>query len=122
MNSIRARRSRTVGHDQTGSKSKAAGGTFSKASLRAPETLGGQDKAKDEDIDIDDPDCWTKMVGEPKVNDSRTVASGMNRKRVHKNYSESEYEKRLDGSLLSSDSESSYTSRSLSDDSSLADA
>ena len=121
IDSILARRSKTVVHDQTGSNSNAAGGTFSKASFRAPKTPGGQEKAKDDDIDIDDPDFWTKMVGEPKFNDSETVSSGMKRKRMHKNYSEIEYEKRLDGSLVLSDSESSYTSDSASDDLSLAD-
>lgn len=58
IDSILARRAKTVIHDNTGSKSNAAGGTFSKASFRAHKKNGG-DGAGDgddaEDVDIDDP-------------------------------------------------------------------
>jgi chromodomain-helicase-DNA-binding protein 7 len=122
IDSILARRSKTVVHDQTGSNSNAAGGTFSKASFKAPKTPGGQEKAKKDDIDIDDPEFWTKMVGEAQFDDSEIISSGMKRKRMNKNYSEVEYENGLDGTLLLSDSDASISSDSPSDDWSLDDA
>jgi hypothetical protein len=115
IDSILARRSKTVVHDQTGSNSNAAGGTFSKASFKAPKTPGGQEKAKEDDIDIDDPEFWTKMVGEAKFDDSEIISSGMKRKRINKSYSEIEYENGLDGPLMLSDSDASSSSDSASD-------
>lgn len=55
IDSILERHSRTVVHENTGSNSKAAGGTFSKATFSAstPGTNG-----KTEEIDIEDPEFW----------------------------------------------------------------
>lgn len=123
IDSILERRSKTVIHDQTGSNSNAAGGTFSKASFKAPKTpVSGQGKAQNEDIDIDDPEFWKKMVGEAKVDDSDTIMTGKKRKRTQAHYSENAYDKKLDGTLLSSGSDSSDDSDSDSDEWSVQDA
>lgn len=58
IDSILARRAKTVIHENTGSKSNAAGGTFSKASFKAKKTGEGGDGTGDDagdDVDIDDP-------------------------------------------------------------------
>ena len=60
IDSILARRAKTVVHDNTGSNSNAAGGTFSKASFRAQNTGKSGDGTGNgddtgEDVDIDDP-------------------------------------------------------------------
>jgi len=55
IDSILERHSRTVVHENTGSNSKAAGSTFSKATFSAS-TPGT--KGKTEEIDIEDPDFW----------------------------------------------------------------
>lgn len=108
IDSILERRSRTVVHDQTGSNSNAAGGTFSKASFKAPKTPAkGQDKVSAEDVDIDDPDFWTKTVGEVKVVDESTIATGKKRKRTQAHYSEKAYDKALAGNLLLSGTDGS---------------
>lgn len=52
IDSILERRAKTIVHENTGSKSSAAGGTFSKASF-----VGNANEAE---VDIDDPDFWTK--------------------------------------------------------------
>lgn len=123
IDSILERRSKTVIHDQTGSNSNAAGGTFSKASFRAPKTpASGQGKAQNEDIDIDDPEFWKKMVGEAKVDDDELLASGKKRKRSEALYSETAYDKKLNGTLLLSGSDSSDDSDSDSDEWSVQDA
>ena len=63
IDSILARRAKTVVHDNTGSNSNAAGGTFSKASFRAQNTGKSGDGTGDgddagEDVDIDDPGAF----------------------------------------------------------------
>ena len=62
IESILSRRSRKVVHDNTGSGSAAAGGTFSKASFinKTPSKNGDTSNGQaTEDIDINDPDFWT---------------------------------------------------------------
>lgn len=121
IDSILERRSKTVVHDQTGSNSNAAGGTFSKASFKAPKTpASGQAKAQNEDVDIDDPEFWKKMVGEAKVEDDR-IMTGKKRNRTKAHYSEKAYDKTLDGTLLLSESDSSDNSDSDSDEWSVED-
>jgi chromodomain-helicase-DNA-binding protein 7 len=122
IDSILERRSKTVVHDQTGSNSGAAGGTFSKASFKAaPKTPSGKAQAEDE-VDIDDPEFWSKMVGEAKVEDKGVLTTGKKRKRKQTHYSETAYDKQLDGSLLLSGSDSSDDSDSESDEWSVQDA
>ena len=124
IDSILERRSKTVIHDQTGSNSNAAGGTFSKASFKAPKTPNsGEGKEQNDDIDIDDPEFWTKMVGEAKVDNNDTIMTGKKRTRTKAHYSENAYDKKLDGTLLLSDaSDSSDDSDSESDGWSVQDA
>ena len=59
IDSILARRAKTVVHENTGSKSNAAGGTFSKASFKSTHD-GGVDAAG---IDVDDPDFGPRLLG-----------------------------------------------------------
>jgi hypothetical protein len=93
IDSILERRSRTVVHDNTGSASNAAGGTFSKASFIAPKTpTGGSKNQPTEDIDIEDPDFWTKMVGEAPAEIESELKP---RKRNTTNYSERYLEQQL---------------------------
>ncbi len=91
IDSILARRAKTVVHENTGSKSSAAGGTFSKASFKSTND-GGVDAAE---IDVDDPDFWTKVVGEVKEEVNEDDVAGKKRKRSEKSYNENEYHKKL---------------------------
>jgi chromodomain-helicase-DNA-binding protein 7 len=105
LDSILQRRSRTVVHDKTGTQNGAAGSTFSKASFkvaRTPDTA----KGTQEDVDIEDPDFWKKMVGEGQADD---VADDFATKRQRKetNYSEKAYLHSLEASLNYSDDEQS---------------
>lgn len=109
IDSILARRAKTVVHENTGSKSGAAGGTFSKASFKSTND-GGADAAG---VDVDDPDFWTKVVGEVKEEVNEDDVAGKKRKRSEKSYNEKEYHKKLNavfmgiGSASSSDDDGS---------------
>lgn len=92
IDSILARRAKTVVHENTGSKSNSAGGTFSKASFKSTND-GGVDAAE---VDVDDPDFWTKVVGEAKEEIIEDDLAGKKRKRSEKSYDEKEYHKKLD--------------------------
>lgn len=82
--------SRTVIHENTGSKSGVAGGTFSKASFSVSSGNNGPD------VDIEDPDFWKKTIGEPKEDEGTdTLLTKRQRKQI-KSYSEAEYLKNLD--------------------------
>jgi len=85
IDSILARRTKTVVHENTGSQSSAVGGTFSKASFTASKTNNVAD-----DVDIDDPDFWKKMVGEGNLNDEVEQSAKKSRrtKMKIKNYSD----------------------------------
>ena len=92
IDSILERRAKTVIHENTGSNSQAAGGTFSKASFK---NTGASDGAATE-VDVDDPDFWTKVVGEAKEEEEEELGK---RKRAQHSYSEKEYMKRLDAAI-----------------------
>lgn len=117
LDSILERRAKTVVHENTGSKSSAAGGTFSKASFKVPSTPDGKKGtgATDMDVDIDDPDFWKKMVGEAKVDDV-VDETGKKRKRKQANYSETAYKKQFDSHLRLSESDDEDDSGSDSDE------
>jgi hypothetical protein len=126
IDSILARRSKTVVHENTGTGSSAAGGTFSKASFRAPKTPNGAEtKGTTDDIDIDDPDFWKKMVGEEHLNAGfGDDLAGKKRKRNKTNYSERDFDQKIEGAIVMSDdggSSSSAEFDSDSDDESLQD-
>jgi hypothetical protein len=117
IDSILLGRSRTVVHDNTGSKSNAAGGTFSKARFnvaKTPDTAKG--KGKHEDIDIEDPDFWKKMVGESNIEEEVDGPTEKRRHRKATNYSETEYMKELEASLKLSDAENNSYSDSSADE------
>jgi len=87
IDDILARRTRTVVYQNTGSKSNAAGSTFSKASFTAVHG-DAERKGNVDDVDIEDPDFWKKVVGEGKVEEtSATDLSGKKRKRNATRYS-----------------------------------
>ena len=92
IDSILARRAKTVVHDNTGSGSAAAGGTFSKASFKATNS-DGVDAAG---VDVDDPDFWTKVVGEAKEEETEELGK---RKRAENNYSEKLYSQQIDAAI-----------------------
>ncbi|KAK1747456.1 chromodomain-helicase-DNA-binding protein [Skeletonema marinoi] len=78
------------------SKSSAAGGTFSKASFKSTND-GGADAAG---VDVDDPDFWTKVVGEVKEEVNEDDVAGKKRKRSEKSYNENEYHKKLNAVFM----------------------
>ncbi len=107
IDTILERRAKTIVHENTGSGSKSAGGTFSKASFS---NLNNNTTESDKDVDIDDPDFWKKMVGEAKVENTDILLSGTKRSRKKDiNYSESQFDRgleakiRADGDIGSSD-------------------
>ena len=116
IDSILERRSKTVIHENTGSKSNACGGTFSKASYKASKVLNDTSKETVEDVDIDDPEFWTKMVGEPKI-ETNTDFNKKRTKRKSINYSEMDYfHDFLSHSGTGSENDSSVLSADLSSD------
>lgn len=100
IDSILERRTRTVIHDNTGSNSGAAGGTFSKASfkLSRPSVDGNGVSSNTDDIDIEDPDFWKKMIGEPTDDPSdehKLMLSTRRERKQINSYSERDYQKQL---------------------------
>ena len=79
-------------HENTGSNSNAAGGTFSKASFKNTNSDG----VASVEVDVDDPDFWTKVVGDAKEEEDQQLGK---RKRAQHSYSEKEYLKRLDAQI-----------------------
>ena len=112
IDSILQRRARTVVHENTGSGGNAAGGTFSKASFVAPKTPSGNKDKQEEDVDIEDPDFWKKMVGEAKTETASVLKP---RRRNMANYSEKVYEKQLH-KMISVNPDGSDSSESESED------
>lgn len=110
IDSILERRARTVVHDNTGSGSNAAGGTFSKASFVAPKTPSK--KGPEEDVDIEDPDFWKKMVGEAKPEAASVLKP---RRRNRAIYSEKFYARQLH-QAITMDGDGSESSDSESED------
>jgi SNF2 family DNA or RNA helicase len=107
IDSILQRCSHTIVHDNTGSTSSSAGGTFSKASFKAKTPDAG---SKNVDVDIDDPDFWKKMIGEGNavVNETLSVRPRM---RALTNYNEIEG---VEDVVVADDD--SYEQANLSDD------
>ena len=98
IDSILQLHSRTVVHENTGTGSEAGGGTFAKARFRAARTPSkGTQNA--EDVDIEDPDFWKKMVGSPEVEVDERIVQGQ-RNRKMQNYSEQAQWKALEVEAL----------------------
>ena len=115
---ILERRATAVVHENTGSASSAAGGTFSKASFKAqtsPDANKDGGGGGQQDVDIDDPEFWTKMVGAAKI-DEESFDAGKKRKRKEANYSESLLSRELDQQLQYVDSEGSESDEVRDDD------
>jgi len=104
-------RAKTVVHDNTGSSSGAAGGTFSKASFKVPYGLSNvnEDNEPIGDVDIDDPEFWTKMVGEAKE-DTESPLIAKKRRRFKGTYVEARV-----GDVFASESEAVKESSNSSD-------
>ena len=113
IDSILARHSRTVIHEKTGSTGKAAGSTFSKATFSAstPGTNRGV-----EEVDIEDPDFWKKIVGEGAENDADDGIVYGRRQRAQANYSERAYSHGLNEQHLKYDNVSDSDSNSEDED------
>lgn len=88
--SILANRSHTVVYDNTGSKSSAKNGKFSKARFTSSSTAGQNPR---ENIDIEDPDFWTKMLGDI-VEEESEVVSGKRARNIT-TYSLADYDQKL---------------------------
>lgn len=97
IDSILERRSRKVVHENTGTGSSAAGGTFSKASfVNKTPSKDPSGQAVAEDIDINDPDFWKKMVGEAKPEAESILKP---RSRNQASYNEKEWDKNFKQSM-----------------------
>ena len=110
IDSILERRSRTVVHENTGSSSNAAGGTFSKArftaTAKSPDAADNN-KARANDVDIEDPEFWTKVLGDTASSADDDDLTSKPRQRSKANYSEREYQRQLEAALcLDNDGES----------------
>jgi hypothetical protein len=92
IDSILERRTRTFVHENTGSGSAAAGGTFSKASFVSKTPSKDSNQVATEDIDINDPEFWSKMVGEAKPEEESVLKP---RSRKQTNYNEKSWDKNL---------------------------
>lgn len=104
IDSILQRRTRTVVETGTGSESNAAGGTFSKASFKVAKSPDGSGKkGMDDEVDIEDPDFWRKMLGDAILTQAANE-SKKPRRRTHANYAENAYMKTLDSSVEVDDS------------------
>jgi hypothetical protein len=96
------KRSHVIVHENTGSGSSAAGGKFSKARFSTSQTGNSSGK---EQVDIDDPSFWTKMLGEPIDEIAEEIVVGKRSRKVN-NYSEDAYDKKfLESYDLESDDE-----------------
>jgi hypothetical protein len=119
IDSILQRRSRNIVHDVAaggGSGNGGSGSTFSKARFALPSSSSkdthGVNKGKfvpTDDVDVEDPDFWRKIVGEKAIQEAEApqiLAKGK-RTQQAKNYSERMTWKQIDRQLSMSDSHSS---------------
>jgi hypothetical protein len=118
IDSILERRSKKLVHENSGSKSNVAGGTFSKASFKAKGTTDptdGENSINHIDVDIDDPDFWSKMIGVTKAEEN-VIEHGKKRRRRMTNYSESQYGKSIDQTIGDLASDQSQSDEARDDD------
>ena len=91
IDTILERHSRVIVHE-TDSARSATGGQFSKARFLAPQAGG---KSSHENIDLDDPDFWKKMLGDPTNEDvDENIVVGKRSRKIN-NYSEEDYDKKF---------------------------
>lgn len=98
IDAILARRSRTIVHDNTGTNSSAAGGTFSKASFKA-KSPDPHSKEGGEEVDVDDPDFWQKFFKDVPEENEQELHKGRRRKR-NQDYCERAYAEKFERTLL----------------------
>ena len=117
IDTILERRTKKVVHDNTGSKSNAAGGSFSKASFKATKK-DGDESGGTNDVDVDDPDFWKKMVGEASFDNDSDKLSTKKRSRKKAKYNEQYFDKDLDKLTILRDDDNSDGTYSDTDDNS----
>ena len=107
IDAIMERHARVVVHDNTGTGSKAGGGKFAKARFASANALGR--KSVGEKVALDDPEFWSKMLGEAAEDEETEEIVEGKRTRTVKNYNEAEADKAFLKSheLEGSDSEGS---------------
>jgi len=82
IDTILQRRAYTIVHEDTGTKSNAKGGTFSKAAFTTRTSVDQNDA----DVDLDDPNFWTKMLGHVEVHQQHKSPVPKKRQRKVVNY------------------------------------
>jgi hypothetical protein len=92
-----------VVHENTGSSSAAAGGTFSKASFKAKSQEPNSNGT--EEVDVDDPDFWKKFLAHVPEEEEKEEETQARRQRSQKNYSERSYQENFERHLLYAESE-----------------
>jgi hypothetical protein len=116
IDTILERRSRTIIHENSGSQSNAAGGTFSKASFKVAKSPGAPGAASVHDeIDVEDPEFWKKMLGEPKA-EVRVELDKASRRKVRTNYNENQFLQQLSQGIDVADYEQASSSDSSGED------
>lgn len=103
IDSIMQRCATTVVHKNTGSEA-ASGGTFSKASFKAQKS-----DQKNDDVDIDDPDFWTKMIGNEAVEEVEDLTRQKRQRKKVSSYADTVTDRQLESMIRideGSDSES----------------
>lgn len=112
IDTILERRAKIVIHDASREgEGTAPANNFSKASFKSSRGASGDTKNAAEDIDIDDPDFWTKVVGPPSRNASAVnVASSRRAKRTYYYENGSDGDNNTDYSRNDSDCSYSYAS------------
>jgi hypothetical protein len=106
IDSIMQRHARTVVHEVKGSETRsAAGSTFSKASFKIAKSPDAADKVGHEDVDVDDPDFWKKVVGEAVEVDVEALPAQRRERKKTNTYSETAFTEALDKALWQSESD-----------------
>jgi len=108
INSILERRTKVVVHG--GKEEKQGGSTFSKATFKA----GNSDGVEADNVDVDDPEFWTKVVGEAKKEEDTLNLQSKKRKRKA-NYTEY-FNAGIENGISSEESEAEVDSEGDSND------
>ncbi|GKZ01523.1 hypothetical protein MPSEU_001102900 [Mayamaea pseudoterrestris] len=109
IDTIMQRHARTVVHEGTnGTNRSAAGSTFSKASFKVAKSPDASGNVNYEDVDVDDPEFWKKVVGETAVEAVLQEALTSRREKFKmKSYAETALAADVEDALLVSDSDAS---------------
>jgi len=108
IDDILARRTRTVVHDANGGN---AGGTFSKASFKVAKSPDKSGAATSQDVDVEDPQFWQKMLGSSYKEEEETALDPKQRRRNQTNYNEDAgFDKIISAAEAAEASDESYQS------------